>query len=257
MTERIHGNAPDRGAGQAGTRPRVSVVIPTYDRPDCLKESVASAFAQTYTNVEVIIATDPRGTGTFAAMERGLKLATGDWVCFFSDDDRMHTNFVERCMEESEDADVLYADYNEWHHDDGSLVAKSDVMNFNAMIFRRSMLAALMSSRGHLFDPDLSHRGADTVLIQELRRLGARFRRVATVLMDYRVHQGQASATYTLRNILQIQHTFHLLRIPAPEAFPNRFVHLLWMMKSNLHHHRVSRSVVEAVESLLGRRGGA
>jgi glycosyltransferase involved in cell wall biosynthesis len=97
-----------------GTAPLVSVIIPTYNRKELLQEAVASCLAQTYGNIEVLVVDDgstdgtdefvaqqstgPRvgrnikyhrqaNAGAPAARNRGLALATGDYVQFLDSDD--------------------------------------------------------------------------------------------------------------------------------------------------------------------------
>lgn len=90
-------------------RPRVSVIIPTYNRSAWLKEAVNSVVNQTFTNVELIIADDgsdddtPEIVSQFSHPVRYLRLAhsgrpavvrnraldasAGDLVAFLDDDD--------------------------------------------------------------------------------------------------------------------------------------------------------------------------
>ena len=90
----------------------VSVIIPTHDRPEMLREAVSSVLSQTYKNLEVIIVlkgatlraavaaeqlslTDPRirvtdmGTNNTLGFARnfGIKEAKGYWLAFLDDDD--------------------------------------------------------------------------------------------------------------------------------------------------------------------------
>jgi glycosyltransferase involved in cell wall biosynthesis len=92
--------------------PRISVVIPTFERPDACAEAVESALAQTLEPLEVIVCDDGSGDGTrerFSGWERrdprvrylglphtgrpaparnaGTRAARGDWVALLDDDD--------------------------------------------------------------------------------------------------------------------------------------------------------------------------
>ena len=42
----------------SGTRPLVSIVLPTYKRADLLPHAIRSVLAQTYTNLKLIVVDD-------------------------------------------------------------------------------------------------------------------------------------------------------------------------------------------------------
>jgi glycosyltransferase involved in cell wall biosynthesis len=90
--------------------PVVSVVIPTYRRADCIEETLASVFAQTFQDFEVIVINDgsPDNTaakllpwvqsgriryyeqpnaGQSAARNRGIGIARGEFLALLDDDD--------------------------------------------------------------------------------------------------------------------------------------------------------------------------
>src|SRR5262245_246858 len=90
--------------------PHVSIIVPTQDRPQMLKEAVDSALGQTWQDVEIIIVlngaspaaievangcrADPRvavvdmARGTLAAARNlGIERARGEWMAFLDDDD--------------------------------------------------------------------------------------------------------------------------------------------------------------------------
>jgi glycosyltransferase involved in cell wall biosynthesis len=92
------------------SRPVVSVVIPTYRREDRIEETLASVFAQTFRDFEVIVVNDgsPDNTaarlrplvdagriryceqanaGQSAARNRGIELARGEFLALLDDDD--------------------------------------------------------------------------------------------------------------------------------------------------------------------------
>jgi glycosyltransferase involved in cell wall biosynthesis len=84
--------------------PLISVIIPTYGRPEFLAEAVRSVANQTYPHVEIIVVDDcssppvdvpgncrgvrhARNMGPGAARNTGLAHATGELVMFLDDDD--------------------------------------------------------------------------------------------------------------------------------------------------------------------------
>jgi glycosyltransferase involved in cell wall biosynthesis len=94
----------------SSSRPRVSVVIPTYRRQDMIIDTLESVFLQTFQDFEVIVVNDgsPDETaellaplaasgriryleqpnqGQAAARHRGLEEATGEFIAFLDDDD--------------------------------------------------------------------------------------------------------------------------------------------------------------------------
>jgi glycosyltransferase involved in cell wall biosynthesis len=105
------GRATDRsGPKTAGADPRVSVVVPTYNRPRELTRAVESVLAQSWTDFEVLIVDDGstddtgraarsfaddrvrylrqlRNQGVSEARNRGIREARGGLVAFLDSDD--------------------------------------------------------------------------------------------------------------------------------------------------------------------------
>ena len=110
----------------------VSVIIPTYDRPDYLREAVDSILTQTYPFIEILIIDDgssedgaftksalkpylsagssssrtPKVTylyqkndGLVSAVNRGLALARGEYIQRLDDDDRLLPEKIARSVE--------------------------------------------------------------------------------------------------------------------------------------------------------------
>lgn len=66
-------------------RPRVSVVVPTRERPELLGRCVAALEKQTI-SVEVVVVEDAEGRGPAWARNEGAGRARGEVVCFTDDD---------------------------------------------------------------------------------------------------------------------------------------------------------------------------
>jgi len=96
-----------------GGDPKISIVMPTYRRPHTLPRTLRSVVAQTYRNWELILI-DNAGDAVLPFQDERIRLfretaqasasfarncgvgqATGDFVCFFDDDDLMLPTYLE------------------------------------------------------------------------------------------------------------------------------------------------------------------
>ena len=68
-----------------GEEPRVSVVVPTRERPELLRRCLAALEKQTLP-VEVVVVEDKEGHGPAWARNKGLRRASGEVICFTDDD---------------------------------------------------------------------------------------------------------------------------------------------------------------------------
>jgi glycosyltransferase involved in cell wall biosynthesis len=115
--------------------PLVSVIIPTRDRPDTLREALNSVKAQTFTNYEIIVVINgpenpltPKVSeiaraagcsiirieqaGIAVALNSGVKAAQGQWLAFLDDDDLWEPNRLEFALKiaDTAAADVVFCD---------------------------------------------------------------------------------------------------------------------------------------------------
>lgn len=89
-------------------RPLLSIIIPTYNRPDLLLRAVKSALTQSLSDCEVVVVDDastepfdlpehphlriiqlPENRGGAAARNIGAKAARGRWITYLDDDDEL------------------------------------------------------------------------------------------------------------------------------------------------------------------------
>jgi hypothetical protein len=102
----------------AATLPLVTILTPTYNRPDELRGMLESIAKQTYPNIEALVVNDggtpvgdvvaafpfarlidqPRNFGALRAVERGIAEARGAYIGLLPDDDRLYPDHVERIM---------------------------------------------------------------------------------------------------------------------------------------------------------------
>ncbi|MEH2027751.1 glycosyltransferase family 2 protein [Nostoc sp.] len=102
-------------------QPLVSIIIPTYNRPEYLKQAIASAIKQTYQNIEIIISDNcssenpqalvasfgdsrikfwqhQQNVGMLANQQHGFKMARGKYVASLHDDDMWNEDFLAKLV---------------------------------------------------------------------------------------------------------------------------------------------------------------
>jgi len=122
---------------KANDNPRVSVIIPTYNRQDKIVNSIKSVLAQTYTDFELIIVDDgstddtqkviaaildervkyvrlSKNMGAASARNEGAKIALGELLAFHDSDDEWRPEKLEKqikYLEEHSEFSMVYCAY--------------------------------------------------------------------------------------------------------------------------------------------------
>ncbi|WP_257349091.1 glycosyltransferase [Pseudalkalibacillus decolorationis] len=126
--------------------PKISVIIPFYNC-SFIHEAIESVFNQTYKNIELIVINDgstinaerltpfmnrisyfyQENNGTAAALNQGIKLATGDLIAWLSSDDIFLPEKLEKQVDliQRTNCDMVYTNFN--LIDEKSDVTKRDV----------------------------------------------------------------------------------------------------------------------------------
>jgi glycosyltransferase involved in cell wall biosynthesis len=118
----------------------VSVIVPTYNRPEMLEECLRSILHQTYPNIEIIVVNDggvdvrkvidplnrqntitflehPANRGMAAARNTGIAVARGKYLAYLDDDDSYLPHHIETLVGflENNDCKVAYTDAHRAH----------------------------------------------------------------------------------------------------------------------------------------------
>ncbi|HZG40546.1 MAG TPA: glycosyltransferase family 2 protein [Nodosilinea sp.] len=105
--------------------PLITIIIPTYNRPQFLPQAVQSALAQTLEDLEVLVVDDgssipvdlppnprlrilrlPENKGTAAARNAGARAAKGRYISYLDDDDQLLPHMVEVSLKALQNSDL-------------------------------------------------------------------------------------------------------------------------------------------------------
>lgn len=139
--------------------PKVSIITPSYNQGKYLEETIQSVLNQTYGNIEYIIidggSTDnsvdiirkyvdkitywcsEKDNGQADAINKGLKRATGDLVCWINSDDVLYPNFVEKFVNyfvAHPDVDFLYGDVEQGADMQHATIRRGEKIDYPTML---------------------------------------------------------------------------------------------------------------------------
>ncbi len=166
---------------------KVTVVIPTYKRPERLKKTVESVFRQTFTNIEIIIVDDnnpgseerknteaavevlltdkrikyikhEKNMGAPAARNTGLKYASCTFISFLDDDDYLFPTKIEKQVnlfkeKDNEKLAIVYCKNN--YLDDNDKILRYSVANVRGNAVKYQLLRNIAITSTMLFKKDI------------------------------------------------------------------------------------------------------
>jgi Glycosyl transferase family 2 len=214
--------SPDYERAFTDPEPLVSITVATCGRPDLLNtRSLPSILGQTYEHIEVVVVGDHVGEETAEtiaaigdprlryanltqrhpasedpfkswlvastmARNEAMRLATGDWVVAFDDDDSMRPDHVEQLLAaaKEERAEVSYGRVR-YHWADGARIDSGD---FPPKLSQFSWDGALYHAGLRFFERELvaAHLSVpgDWYLCDRMLRAGVRFHMIEAVVAD-------------------------------------------------------------------------
>ena len=230
---------------------KVSIIMPNYNHAPFLRERLDSIFAQDYANKEVILLDDASTDGsktvineyavrpevkhvilndansgnTFIQWEKGLSLATGDYIWIAESDDVADSRLVSRLVGVLEQSDAMIAfAHSEWIDEVGTIIPRnrdkqwksdfvmdgvsfvkkyllgySHICNASAVLFRRSALGGVNMEQVKQYTASGDRLFWISIALQ------GKVAYVADMLSRFRQHTNKVSggAEYEGRNIIQ------------------------------------------------------
>ncbi|MCL6751980.1 glycosyltransferase [Nostoc sp. CCCryo 231-06] len=151
-------------SSQESQQPLVSVIIPTYNRPEYLKQAIASAVKQTYQNIEIIVSDNcspenpqalvasfgdsrirfwrhQQNVGMIANQQHGFKMARGKYVASLHDDDIWNEDFLAKLVPPLEaNSELILAFCDQYIIDANSIINNAGTEE-NTRGYKRDKLA--------------------------------------------------------------------------------------------------------------------
>lgn len=215
---------------------KFSIVVPVYNVEKYLNQCVASLTNQTYKNTEIILIDDgskdssgdicdklaskdnriivvhKNNEGVSATRNKGIELATGDYILFIDADDLVDTNLIETVNKKinEEESDVViygfWTYYSRYLKRDSHLrIVKRDnnekeIFRISASMFNKAVKLEIFKSNPDLKFPK-SRIGEDMVVSACLIPLASKVGYIDNNLYFYRQRLNSAMHTFTKEDI--------------------------------------------------------
>ena len=213
------------------TAPKVSIITVCYNAIDTIEETILSVIRQTYSNIEYIIIDGASTDGTievinkyldeialfvseaddglYEALNKGVVLATGDWIGILNCGDLFHdsnviSNVARIVSTIDENVGVVYGDSIEIDGDSRTpVISIHELTNKNVPPQYRHGASFVRSNihKEHLFDISKKYKydyALDYLQIYNMNKSGVKFYYISFVVLDY-LKCGKSS--HPLKNI--------------------------------------------------------
>jgi glycosyltransferase involved in cell wall biosynthesis len=235
---------------------KISIVTTSFNHAEFLEEALVSVQRQGGEDVEHIVVDGGSNDGTVEllkskrgaawshlrwiseedegqtqAMNKGLRMATGDVIGWLNSDDRYRPGCfaaVEQALHEGPAVDVLYGDYTLMGTDGAHLRTRREIeFSRLVLLYHRVLYIPTTSSffRRRIFDEgnwlDESMQYAmDHEFYVRLAMKGYRFRHIRKVLADFRMHPASKTSTMAWRQIAESYATMQRYSTVAQRVRP-------------------------------------
>jgi glycosyltransferase involved in cell wall biosynthesis len=222
---------------------RISVVTPSLNQGAFLDETLESVRMQGYPDVEHLVLdgvstdrtlavleaksgpewqhlhwTSERDGGCTQALNKGIRLATGDIIGWLNSDDRYRAGCFEtvaKVFEQNPDVDVVYGDFT-FMDESGTHLRVRREIGFSRLVLFYHRINPIPSTstffrrrifdEGHFFDESLQY-AMDYEFFVRLVNKGYRFKHIHALLADFRLHAESKTCATGARQLAETRMT--------------------------------------------------
>lgn len=224
---------------------KISIVTPTLNQGEYLDETLESVRSQDYPFVEHIVvdgvSTDKtldilrtkkgpewdhlgwvseRDGGCTQALNKGIRLATGDIIGWLNSDDRYREGCLEivaRIFSEHPDVDIVYGDFTFMDESGKHLRVRREI-EFSRLVLFYHRISPIPSTatffrrqifdKGDFFDESLQF-AMDYEFFVRLANKGYRFKHVRALLADFRLHPNSKTCATGAMQLAETRMAMH------------------------------------------------
>jgi len=135
----------------------ISVIIPTYNRPQFTKEAIESVLAQTFQDFELIIVDDEVGAGPAVARNFGASQAQGKYLAFLDSDDLWDKRKLEKqlaYLREHPEFKICYTN-EKWIRNGEHLNQLKKHQKYHGLIFDQCLPLCIISASSILMEREV------------------------------------------------------------------------------------------------------
>lgn len=264
--------------------PTVSIIMATYNQADFIEKSVRSVLSQTFADYELIVVNDgstdetdrifkekiksekiiycfQANKGAASARNKGLSLATGEYVVFLDSDDLLYPNYLERQVEtiRRTGSGMVACDFNLLYSDgtkkNVTINIKEDDQFYQAIIQNQSPPVATMLKRSAVievgFFDESVHSCEDYDLFLRMFAGGNKLVRTRETLCEYVIHPiGKSTHIYNMiKSKTKIINKLNRMLMGNPNLLKKE--HLKELMDQNLvYFHRCLALNIDAASTM-------
>lgn len=109
---------------------KVSIIVPvSRNEEPWLAQALESIETQTYGDIELIVESDPEGTGAAATRNRGLDKAAGEFIAFCDADDYLEPRAIEAMVFDSIGVEMVIGSFRKFGDFDQLVKGSTETMN--------------------------------------------------------------------------------------------------------------------------------
>ena len=214
-------------------KPKISVILPTYNREAMLPNAIDSILRQTYTNFELIVINDgsvddtqkileeyaakdkrikiikhEQNKGLVCSLNEGLEQARGEYIARMDDDDVSYRKRFEKqltYMEEHPDVATVgtwggsfYNDgiYSVWGETDSEYIKIKTLLGLTPLAHSSLLLRSSFLKKHHIHYKDEYRSAEDLPLLADILIAGGKLANIPEKLMKIRLHRRNSSQYY-------------------------------------------------------------